>query len=68
MIGYHAVPVIVDGYLKGVKGFDKQRAYQAIKTTAMNPDYDGVAAYAKLGLGPLRSGKRVGVQDPRICL
>ena len=52
MIGYHAVPVIVDGYLKGVKGFDKERAYQAIKTTAMNPDYDGVAAYAKLGWVP----------------
>jgi predicted alpha-1,2-mannosidase len=52
MIGYHAVPVIVDGCLKGVKGFDKERAYQAIKTTAMNPDYDGVAAYAKLGWVP----------------
>jgi len=52
MIGYHAVPVIVDGYLKGVRGFDKQRAYQAIRTTAMNPDYDGVAAYAKLGWVP----------------
>lgn len=52
MIGYHAVPVIADGYLKGVKGFDKQRAYQAVRTTAMNPDYDGVAAYAKLGWVP----------------
>ena len=49
MIGYHAVPVIVDGYLKGVKGFDAQRAYEAIKTTAMNPDYDGLASYRKLG-------------------
>ncbi|HTI97303.1 MAG TPA: GH92 family glycosyl hydrolase [Dongiaceae bacterium] len=52
MIGYHAVPVIVDGFLKNVKGFDKERAYDAIKTTAMNPDYDGVAAYAKLGWVP----------------
>jgi len=52
MIGYHAVPVIVDGYLKGVKGLDRERAYQAIRTTAMNPDYDGVAAYAKLGWVP----------------
>jgi predicted alpha-1,2-mannosidase len=52
MIGYHAVPVIVDGFLKGVKGFDKRRAYEAIKTTAMNPDYDGVAAYDKLGWVP----------------
>lgn len=52
MIGYHAVPVIADGFLKGVRGFDKQRAYNSMKTTAMNPDYDGVAAYAKLGWVP----------------
>ena len=52
MIGYHAVPVIVDGLLKGVKGIDKERAFQAIKATAMNPDYDGVAAYDKLGWVP----------------
>jgi len=52
MIGYHAVPAIVDGYLKGVKGFDAKRAYEAIKTTAMNPDYDSVATYAKLGWVP----------------
>jgi predicted alpha-1,2-mannosidase len=52
MIGYHAVPVIVDGYLKGVKGFDVNHAYEAIKTTAMNPDYDDVAGYAKLGYVP----------------
>ena len=52
MIGYHAVPVIVDGYFKGVKGFDVRHAYDAIKTTAMSPDYDSVAAYAKLGWVP----------------
>jgi predicted alpha-1,2-mannosidase len=52
MIGYHAVPVIVDAYLKGVKGFDPKRAYEAIRTTAMNPNYDNVATYAKLGWVP----------------
>jgi predicted alpha-1,2-mannosidase len=52
MIGYHAVPVIVDAYLKGVKGFDPERAYNAIMTTAMNPHYDNVATYAKLGWVP----------------
>jgi predicted alpha-1,2-mannosidase len=52
MIGYHAVPVIVDAYLKGIKGFDVNRAYEAIKTTAMNPDYDNVKAYASLGWVP----------------
>jgi predicted alpha-1,2-mannosidase len=52
MIGYPAVPVIVDGYFKGVKGFDVQHAYEAVKATAMNPDYDDVAGYAKLGWAP----------------
>jgi predicted alpha-1,2-mannosidase len=52
MIGYHAVPVIVDGYFKGVKGFDVEHAYEACKATAMNPDYDSVAAYARLGWVP----------------
>lgn len=52
MIGYHAAPVIADGFLKGVKGFDAQHAYDAIKATAMNPDYDGLASYRKLGWVP----------------
>ncbi len=52
MIGYHAVPVIVDAFLKGVGGFDALRAYDAVKTTAMNPHYDNVMTYVKLGWVP----------------
>jgi predicted alpha-1,2-mannosidase len=52
MVGYHAVPVIVDAYFRGVKGFDPERAFQAIKTTAMNPDYDSLPAYDRLGWVP----------------
>jgi predicted alpha-1,2-mannosidase len=52
MIGYHAVPVIIDAYFKGVKGFDAERAYQAMKTTAMNPDYNGLPDYDRLGWVP----------------
>jgi len=33
MIGNHSIPVIVDAYLKGTKGIDAKKAYQAIKTT-----------------------------------
>lgn len=33
MIGNHAVPVIVDAFLKGFKGFDAERAYEAVKTS-----------------------------------
>jgi predicted alpha-1,2-mannosidase len=35
MVGYHAVPVIVDAYFKGIGGFDPEEAFQAIKQTAM---------------------------------
>ncbi len=52
MIGYHSVPVIADAILKGVKGFDYQKAYEAAKTTALNPDYDSVEEYAKIGYVP----------------
>ncbi len=40
MIGYHAVPVIVDAYLKGIRGFDAEKAYQAMKKSAMQDDFD----------------------------
>jgi predicted alpha-1,2-mannosidase len=43
MIGNHAVPVIVDAALKGIEGFDKQKAFEAIKATLThnkNPKYD----------------------------
>ncbi|MDR0937927.1 MAG: GH92 family glycosyl hydrolase [Mediterranea sp.] len=34
MIGYHAVPVIVDAYMKGYRDFDVTAAYQACLRTA----------------------------------
>jgi len=34
MIGNHSIPVIVDAYLKGIKGFDVQKAYEAIKSSS----------------------------------
>ena len=33
MIGSHAVPVIVDAYLKGFRGFDVDAAYEAVRAT-----------------------------------
>jgi predicted alpha-1,2-mannosidase len=33
MIANHSVPVIVDAYLKGFRGFDVEKAFQAIKTS-----------------------------------
>ena len=37
MIGNHSVPVIVDAYLKGFRGFDVEKAYDAIKTSLTTP-------------------------------
>ena len=33
MIANHSVPVIVDAYLKGFRGFDAEKAFQSIKTS-----------------------------------
>nr|WP_321356337.1 GH92 family glycosyl hydrolase [uncultured Draconibacterium sp.] len=52
MIGYHAVSVIADAYLKGIGNFDAETAYQAIKTTAMSPAYEHVLDYAERGYVP----------------
>jgi predicted alpha-1,2-mannosidase len=43
MIGNHAIPVMVDASLKGIKGFDKEKVFAAIKATLthnVNPKYD----------------------------
>ena len=34
MIGYHAVPVIADAYLKGIKNYDVEKAFTAMKHSA----------------------------------
>ena len=36
MIGYHAVPVIVDAYFKGIEDFDAELAFEACKASAMD--------------------------------
>ncbi|MCW0481298.1 GH92 family glycosyl hydrolase [Gaoshiqia sediminis] len=54
MVGYSAVPVVVDAYLKGFKGFDAQRAYEAVKNTAMG-DGRGVSYIKEKGYMPADS-------------
>ena len=57
MIGYHACSVLSDMILKGVTGFDYERAYQAMKTTATNPHYDCIPEYTTLGYVPFDKEK-----------
>ncbi|GAA0735322.1 GH92 family glycosyl hydrolase [Sphingomonas japonica] len=49
MIGYHAVPVIADAYLKGVRGFDADAALDAMVASATYAPYGGLGDYMKLG-------------------
>ncbi|WP_415060173.1 GH92 family glycosyl hydrolase [Flavobacterium sp.] len=48
MIGYHSVSVIADAMVKGIEGFDYEKAYQAAKHSAML-DHLGLEAYKKQG-------------------
>ena len=52
MNGYHAVSVIADAYNKGIRDFNIDLAYSAMKTTAKNPNYDGICDYKKYGYVP----------------
>mgnify|MGYP000375155230 FL=1 len=52
MIGYHAVPVIVDAYLKGIGDFDPKKALAACVATANIDEYRGIGLYTKYGYVP----------------
>ena len=38
MVGNPGIPVVADAIVKGIEGFDRERAFEAIRRTAMNPD------------------------------
>lgn len=48
MIGYHAVPVIVDATVKGITGFDREQALAAMRHSAES-DERGLAGYKQRG-------------------
>lgn len=52
MIGYHAVPVIVDAYMKGIGDFDAEKALEACVVSANIDSYRGIGLYKKLGYIP----------------
>lgn len=51
MIGYHAVPVILDAYVKGIRSFDAERALVAM-THSAQLDHLGLKAYRGNGYIP----------------
>ena len=52
MIGYHAVPVIADAYLKGLRDYDTEKAFEAMKYSATRDKF-GLEAYKKYGFIPV---------------
>lgn len=44
MIGNHAIPVIVEAYMKGIRNFNAEKAYEAMKTSVLT-DRAGMGAY-----------------------
>jgi predicted alpha-1,2-mannosidase len=51
MIGYHAIPVIVDAYFKGIRNYDVEKVYTAMKTSAMQDNF-GINLLKKYGYIP----------------
>lgn len=48
MVGNHSIPVIVDAYAKGIRGFDAEEAFKAMKS-AVNRNQFGLDNYRKTG-------------------
>jgi len=51
MIGYHSIPVIADAYVKGIRDFDVEKAYEAMKKSSMQ-DREGLNYYRQYGYIP----------------
>jgi predicted alpha-1,2-mannosidase len=52
MDGYHSAPVVAEAIAKGFPGIDAKAAYAVFKKRALVDDYEGLAAYRKLGYVP----------------
>ncbi|MFO8129964.1 MAG: GH92 family glycosyl hydrolase [Bacteroidales bacterium] len=51
MIGYHSIPVIVDAWIKGIRGFDAEKALDAMIKSA-EQDHHGLEYYKQYGYIP----------------
>lgn len=49
MTGYHALPVISDAWIKGIRGFDGAEALKAMTRSATYKSYEGLEEYMRLG-------------------
>ena len=49
MIGYNSAPVIADAIARGIKGFDYEKAYEAMKASALTTEF-GLDSFRRNGL------------------
>jgi predicted alpha-1,2-mannosidase len=57
MIGYHAVSVIADAYVKGIRNFDGAAAFEAMRASATYAPYGGLGHYLQHGFVPIDKEK-----------
>lgn len=57
MIGYHAVPVIADALVNGLKGVNAEKALEACLASANYKMYDGIGDYIEYGYVPHESSR-----------
>jgi predicted alpha-1,2-mannosidase len=53
MIGYHAVPIIADAYMKGIRGYDQQAALNAMVASATYAPFGHLGDYIEHGYVPV---------------
>jgi predicted alpha-1,2-mannosidase len=53
MIGYHAVPIIADAYMKGIRGYDPQAALNAMVASATYAPFGHLGGYIEHGYVPV---------------
>jgi len=51
MIGYHSIPVIADAYMKGIREYNVEKAFEAMKKSAVQ-DHHGLRYYKQFGYIP----------------
>ena len=49
MIGYNSAPIIADAVARGIKGFDLEKAFEAMVASSMRPEY-GLESFRRNGL------------------
>jgi putative alpha-1,2-mannosidase len=61
MTGNHAVPIIVDAYLKGVRGYDKTLAYEAMKKNIVDSPFvqNDMGIYHRIDYVPYTNSESV---------